>query len=196
VQRVAIVGSTGSGKTTLARALAARLGLPHTELDGLYWGPGWAAPPPDAFRDTVAAVVAAPCWIVEGNYSRARDLVWSRADTVVWLDYPLPVVFGRLLRRTLRRVARREVLWGRNRESFRRAFLSADSILLWLLTSHHRHRRTYGRLLGSAAHRHLAVVHLRSPRQADAWLRRVTSEPAGDLGPADRRGALPVAGCR
>jgi hypothetical protein len=50
---------------------------------------------------------------IEGNYSILRDLIWAAADTLVWLDYSLALVFGRLLRRTIRRTLAHEMLWGR-----------------------------------------------------------------------------------
>ena len=90
----------------------------------------------------------------------------------MWLDYPLPLIFGRLFRRTLRRVFTREELWGGNRESFRRSFLSRESIFVWLFKSHRRRRLDYERLLSGSNYRHLAVVRLRSPREAAAWLDR------------------------
>src|SRR4051794_37995613 len=103
MRRVVVVGTSGSGKTTLAATLARRLCVPHVELDALHWGPHWTAVDPADFRARVAAAVAGPAWVCDGNYSPVRDLVWARADTLVWLDYPMGLVFRRVLFRTLRR---------------------------------------------------------------------------------------------
>ncbi|MEW8979717.1 MAG: AAA family ATPase [Symbiobacterium sp.] len=167
-RRIVVVGASGSGKTTLARRLAERLGCPHVEVDALHWGPNWTPIPLDEFRSRVDQATAGDRWTCDGNYSKVRDLTWGRADTLVWLDYRLPLVLWRLLRRTLRRIARREALWNGNRESFRTQFLSRHSLFLWALQSHGRHRREYPRVLQRPEYAHLTVIRLRSPREAEA----------------------------
>jgi adenylate kinase family enzyme len=174
MQRIVVVGDSGSGKSTLAQALGQRLGLPHTELDGLYWGPDWAEPDIATFRERVTALITPPRWVMDGNYTRARDLLWGRADTLVWLDYPLGANLWRLLWRTLRRVQRGTPLWNGNRETWRGAFLSRNNLFLHTLRSHHRRRRAYLVALRDPLYAHLQVVRLRSPREAEAWLAGVT----------------------
>jgi adenylate kinase family enzyme len=173
-QRTVVVGTSGSGKTTMARRLAEGLGVPHVELDSLHWGPGWTPRPPEEFRQLTAEALAGEAWTTDGNYSQVRDIVWSRADTLVWLDYALPVVLWRVISRTVRRIARREELWSGNRENFRVSFLSRDSIILWALTSYRRRRRDYPVLLKQPEYSHLHVVRLGSARQALRWLEEVT----------------------
>ena len=173
--RIAVVGSTGCGKSTLARELAQRLGVPHIELDSLFWGPGWSETPDHEFRRRVEAAASGDRWVIDGNYSRVRDVVWSRAQTVVWLDYAFPVPAWRLLVRTIRRSARREELWSGNRESWRRSFLSRDSILLWLLRSYRRHRHDIEAAMRDPAYSSIRFVRLRSPRAAEQWLAGVPS---------------------
>ncbi len=169
-KRIAVVGTSGSGKTTLARALAQRLGVSHVEMDALHWEPNWTDAPLTVFRARVAHALRGESWVIDGNYSKVRDLVWMRADTIVWLDYPLPLVLWRLVRRTFWRAIRREELWGGNRERLATAFLSRDSILLWAITSQPRHRRDYPALFQKPEYAHLVVVRLHSPRQTAAWL--------------------------
>lgn len=170
MQRVVVVGTTGAGKTTFARRLAARLDCPHFDLDELFWGPAWTPVSREVFRARVSAALAGERWTVGGNYSAARDLVWARADTLVWLDYPLPLVLGRLLRRTLRRIVTREVLWAGNRETWRAQFFSRESLFLWALSSHPKQRREYPQALAQPEYAHLHWTRLRSPREAQAWL--------------------------
>src|SRR5205823_6990985 len=102
-RRIVVVGSTGSGKTTLASQLARRLALPHVELDALHWEPNWTMAPLDRFRQRVEEALNGEGWVVDGGYGKVRDIVWGRAETLVWLDYGLPVILWRLLKRTLRR---------------------------------------------------------------------------------------------
>ena len=144
MRRVAVFGTTGSGKSWLAERLAARHGLRLVELDSLYWGRDWQPAPLELFRHRVEREIRDGDWIVVGNYGQVRDLVWRAADTLIWLDLPFPLVMGRLLRRTIGRVLRREDLWGTgNRESFRTAFMSRDSILLWAIKTHRRNRQRF-----------------------------------------------------
>jgi len=168
--RIAVVGTTGSGKTTLAQRIALHLALPHVELDALHWGPDWSEAPIEAFREQTSAALAGERWVVDGNYSRVRDIVWARADTVVWLDYPLWLILARLLRRTCRRVFTRQMLWGNNRESFRTQFFSRDSLFVWVWRTYPRRRQEYPLLLAEPQHAHLTAVRLRSPRQTRRWL--------------------------
>lgn len=154
----------------MARKIAATLGIPHIELDALNWGPGWTEAPLDVFRARVAEALAGPAWAVDGNYSRARDLIWGRAETLVWLDYPLPLVMARVIWRTLRRSLTREELWAGNHESLRMALFSRDSIILWALRTYERRRREYPLLVAQPEYAYLELVRLRSPRAARLWL--------------------------
>ena len=145
--RVAVVGTSGSGKTTFARELAAILRASHVELDALHWLENWQERDVDSFRELVATEVAGERWVIDGNYSRVREQVWSRATTVVWLNYSFPRVFGRATWRTVRRVVTRERLFGGNRESFVQSFFTSDSILVWVVSTYGRRRREYAELL-------------------------------------------------
>ncbi len=173
LRRINVVGTSGTGKTTFARALARRLGLPYVELDALNWGTNWTQATPEMMRARVAAEAAAERWVIDGNYSISRDLLWACADTIVWLDFSRSVVTWRIVSRTLARLVRRTEMWAGNRESLRQ-LVGRDSIIWWSVSTYARRRRQYPGLL--AAHPHLEVVRLRSPRDADRWLR---SLPAG-----------------
>jgi hypothetical protein len=151
------------------------------ELDSLFWGPDWVPVPRDVFRERVAEALDGDAWTTDGNYSVARDIIWTRADTLVWLDYSLIVVMGRLLSRTTCRVVSREELWSGNRETFGGAFLSRDSIILYALRTYHRRRQEYPELLRLPQYEHLHVVHLQSPRAAHQWLETCrTSSASGE----------------
>lgn len=173
LQRIAIVGATGSGKTTLALRLAHLLNLPHVELDALHWGPNWTMPPQDEFRQRVADALNGPRWVTDGNYNKARDITWQRADCLVWLDYSLPLIWGRLLRRAVRRIREQEELWSGNRESWRGQFFSRESLFVYAFTSRRRHHRYYPDLLARPEYAHLRVYRLRSPGATERWLREV-----------------------
>ncbi|MDQ3929616.1 MAG: adenylate kinase [Chloroflexota bacterium] len=168
--RIAVIGASGSGKTTMARNIAARTGSEYIELDALYWGPGWTATPLELLREQVRAAVEGERWSIDGNYKIVRDIVWPRATTIVWLDFPFWLVAWRVLRRTIRRAVRRMELWNGNRESLRTAFFSRKSILLWMVQTHGKLRREYETVLSQPEYAHLAVIHIQTPRQAREWL--------------------------
>ena len=167
-RRVNVVGTSASGKSTFARRLAERLGVPLIELDALHWGPNWTEVPDELMRQRVRAATAGDAWVVDGNYAAVREVTWARVELVVWLDYSLPTILRRYLVRTLRRVGRREELWSGNRERLAEHLFSRDSLLLWILTTYRRRRREYPRLLASRPD--IAVTRLRSPAEAERWL--------------------------
>jgi adenylate kinase family enzyme len=169
-QRISVVGTSGSGKTTLARQVASYLQVPHIELDALHWEPNWAAVSDQVFRERVAAAVKGERWVIDGNYSKVRNLIWSRADTVIFLDYSFWVVLQRLLQRTLQRSLKQEELWNGNRETLQKAFFNQDSVLLWMLQTYRVNRKKYPALFQMPEFQHLSVIHLRSPQIAEQLL--------------------------
>jgi len=169
-QRISIVGTTGSGKTTLAQKIAQHFQIPHIELDALYWEPSWTAASEQVFRDRVLKALKGDRWVIDGNYSGVRDVVWSKADTVVFLDYSFWLVVRRLLHRTLQRSLKQEELWNGNRESIWKSFFTQESILLWMLQTYQRNRKRYPTLFQQPEYVHLSVVHLQSPQITNEWL--------------------------
>jgi adenylate kinase family enzyme len=171
VQRVWVAGLPGSGKTTLAGTLADRLGVPHVELDALHHGPGWDEAPADLLRERVeAALAGAPGgWVVDGNYrGKLGDLVVERADTMVWLDLPLPLILWRIVARTATRLRRGTELWNGNRETWRNAVFTRESLVVWAVQNHRRRRRELPPL--AASYPGLRLVRLRSPREVAQFL--------------------------
>lgn len=170
LDRIVVIGTTGAGKSTFGGQVAEILGLPHIELDALFWGPGWTPVPRQQFEAAVRQAVAGERWLIDGNYGRIRNLVWSRATHVIWLDYSLPRLMLQLIGRTLRRSLRREPLFSGNRESIRRTLFSRESILLWALTSFGRHRREFTAIMKSNKYPNLEFVVLRNPRHSRSFL--------------------------
>jgi adenylate kinase family enzyme len=172
VRRVSVVGTSGSGKSMLARKLAARLDVQYVELDAVHHQPGWVPLPPEDFRLAVSDKVADDGWVVDGNYSAVRPLVWARADSVVWLDLPKRTVMRQIIWRTLRRVASREELWNGNRERWRN-FFSLDpqeSVIAWAWHKHAEYQESYGRAAEDPANAHLTFIRLTSRRDAARFL--------------------------
>ena len=99
MRRVLVIGSGGAGKSTVARQIGERTGLPVVHLDALYWRPGWVPTPPPAWRQAVQALVAGDAWVMDGNYGGTLDVRLAACDTVVFLDLPRTLCVARVLRR-------------------------------------------------------------------------------------------------
>jgi adenylate kinase family enzyme len=174
--RVVVQGSSGSGKTTLAASLARVRGCRHLELDGLYQQANWTPLDLEEFRSRVRTFVEAPRWVVDGNYSHVRDILWPLATTIVIIDLPKRIVMARVIKRTFWRIIKRERLWNNNRESWRNA-LSTDptrNIILWAWNSHSKYHLDVPREARAAAGPDRVVV-LTSARAVQRFLYQAKS---------------------
>lgn len=172
MKRIVTVGTTGAGKTTVGKRVAAILHLPYIELDSLYWGPEWQ-PKEEAFQQAVTRAVSGSRWLIDGNYSRVRDIIWPRATHIIWLNYSFPRVMYQLTRRTLMRATTGEELYSGNREDLARALFSRESILLWAIRTFHRRRRQYREAVRSGNYAHLEFIELGGPADTEAFLHRL-----------------------
>jgi adenylate kinase family enzyme len=156
----------------LARVLHAS----NIELDAIFHQAGWVPIDDDTFRTRVEEAMGAPRWVVDGNYKAVRELVWERADTVVWLDLPYVVVMIRTIARTVRRTVTRQQLWNGNREPWSNlySFDPKKSIIAWAATRHGVYRRRYAGAEHDQRWAGLQFFRLRSQREADAFLAEVT----------------------
>ena len=143
--KVAIVSTaSGNGKTTVGRALAAKLRVPFHELDALHHGPNWTEATPEELRAKVNPIVASEEWVIDGAYrAKLGDLVLESADLVVWLDLPVWVWLPRLVRRTALRMVTREELWNGNREELRNALHPRNSVVVYAVRGYRKRRRRY-----------------------------------------------------
>jgi adenylate kinase family enzyme len=178
VERINVVGASGSGKSTVASRLSEMLDIPHVELDALQHQPGWAQLPVEELREQVTELTSGPRWIVDGNYSSILgDLVWSRADTLVWLDLPRAAVMRQLVPRTVTRAVTRRELWNGNREPIT-GLIRWDphhSILRWSWTRHPMVRERYTTMMEDPAYGHLRFVRLRTRAEVRGWLSEVAT---------------------
>lgn len=170
LSRVVVIGTSCSGKTTFARDLAGRLGIDHFELDAIHWLPGWRPREPAEFQALVARRADGTAWVTEGNYRAVRNLLFDRATTIVWLNYPFPLVLWRAVKRTVHRALTGQKVCGDNRESIRIAFFSRRSIIWWVITTYRRRRRDYRVLFDGDASSHAAKIELTGPEEARDFL--------------------------
>lgn len=169
MKRIAIIGTSCSGKTTLACTLSRILAIPHIELDSLFWKKNWQTEQKKKFREKVSQVVRQDIWIIDGNFSVVRDIVWEGADTIVWLNYPFHVIILQALVRSIKRIVTKEKLFGDNVESIKQTFFSKNSILYWIILSHWDYKRTYSHLLRNSKKK---VIILTSNREKNEFVRK------------------------
>ncbi len=172
--RIVVVGTTGSGKSTLARAVAECTGCVHIGMDELAWEDDWVRAPEEVICERFDEQASGGRWVFDGNFDPGdlrRERILARADLVLWLDLPMPVVLWRLTLRSIRRAWTREPMWGTNNtESFRMTFLSHDSVILWSMRTHGLRRRQYRALAASDEFDPALMVRLGSGREADRWV--------------------------
>ena len=184
MRRVSVVGTSGSGKSTFASALARLLGADFLELDSLQHQAGWTPLPTPELRARVASAAEGERWVIDGNYSRVQDIVWPRADTLVWLDLPRRTVMRRVTWRSFRRAAGRTELWNGNRESWRN-FLTLDkeeSVIAWAWQTYASNRARYEAAMADPLNAHLRFVRLRSAESVRRFLRDAGSGGCGGSG--------------
>jgi adenylate kinase family enzyme len=174
-KRIVVVGTTSSGKSTLAEQLAQKIGGNFIDLDALHWEPNWVEAPDEVFRERVDTATSSVAWVVAGNYHVVRELVWSRAQAIIWLDYPFPIVFWRLLTRTIRRSVTREKLFSGNVENFwtHMKLWSSDSLFHWLFKTYWRRKREYPKLFSDPQNAHLKVLRFQHPNETEEWLMKI-----------------------
>jgi len=146
--KIVIIGTSGSGKTTLAKKLSLVLNSNHIELDSYYHGPNWEQVTADVFEQKVSKVINdSDSWIIEGNYQVVRELIWPKANLIIWLDYPFYIVFIRLFKRTIKRFVTKEVLWNDNTEDFFKQLFTKKSVLFWAIKTHWKNRKEFQTVL-------------------------------------------------
>lgn len=170
MQRVVVIGATGSGKTTFAKKLAQCLSCDHYQIDELRFLANWETRTWEELRGILAGIIDRPAWVMDGNYSKVRDLTWGNADTVIWLNYSFPVAFSRLVKRTMRRIITREELFGGCVETFQSQFFSKDSLFLWFFQTYWKRRKEYPQVFQQPKFKHIDFITVRSPQGAKKFL--------------------------
>lgn len=172
-KRIIVVGTTGSGKTTLAASISNVLDIPHIELDSLYWEANWTGTPDHIFVEKIqnALSEAGESWVMDGNYRRSRPITWPHTDTIIWLDYPLRIILWRLTWRTFSRYFMRTELWNGNKENLWEHFFTDKSLYLWAFKTYHQRKKTYTELIQSNEYPNLKFLRFSHPRETEKWLK-------------------------
>ncbi len=183
--RFNVVGSSGSGKSTVGRLIADALGLKYVEIDSIFWRENWTEAPENEFLVDLRNALSGDSWIVDGNYSRTVPVKWKNVEVVVWLDLPYALILYQVISRTLKRSLTGEELWAGNRENLTKAFLQKDSVILWSMTHLGMIRRRYASAKDDPAYRHIRFVRLRSRKQVRNFINGLSKEPSALLGSSE-----------
>ncbi|XOV84017.1 MAG: adenylate kinase [bacterium] len=171
-RRINVIGTSGSGKSTFAKALADIQQLPYYEMDQLFWKADWEESDDEEFLPRVAQVAALEDWVLDGNYSRTFSIKFKRAQLLIWIDLPFFTTTYRVTRRAISRSLSQKELWPGtgNMESLQRAFFSRKSVIWWSMTHHRSTRIKYRQLMRSDDYAHIAFLHLTSRAQISRLL--------------------------
>jgi len=169
--RIAVIGTSGSGKTYVAEALAQRLGIPYVCNDAIIWRPDWVPAPREERAAELEAATRGPAWTFDGNFGSPEDeIALRRCDTIVWLDLPRWQVWWQVTVRTLRGLITKQPHWQNGNVERWRIFFSAENIVWWSMKTYTRRRREYAALFADPAYADRVRIRLRSRREVDAWL--------------------------
>jgi len=171
-ERINVVGTSGSGKSTFARELAELLNLPCYEMDQLFWKSDWQESSDDELFRKVHDVTSRPRWVLDGNYNRTNPVKWEQVQLVIWLVPSFLRTVLRVTKRTIYRSLTQEEIWPGtgNRESLRKSFFSKDSIIWWAITTYRNNRKKYSSIMSSPAYSHISFIRLSSQTGVASFL--------------------------
>jgi adenylate kinase family enzyme len=190
-RRIALIGTSGAGKTTLGCEIARRLNTVFVEIDAIQHQAHWTKATVEELCAGIEAQIGGrDSWVIDDICRRELgDFVSGRVDVILWLDLPLLLKLRRLCRRSWRRVLTREVLWNGNVETWRDVCVGKDSVLVHATLAHFCHRRTF-----PARPDVQKIVRLRAPSEVERWLsstfpfNSASRAPSDDMA-AEERGA-------
>ena len=175
LKKINVVGTSGSGKSTFAQNLSNTLSIEYIEMDALFWGENWVSPQDEEFWKKLKNSLNKKEWVLDGNYTSTIPLKWKHVDTVIWLDFSFSRTIFQAFRRAVIRISTNKELWvgTGNKESFRRTFLSKDSVLLWTLKTYKRNRTNYKKMMTLKKYSHIKFIRLSSPTACYKFLSNI-----------------------
>ena len=172
--KINVTGTSGSGKSTFSKKLSALLDVPYIELDLLFWKKNWQASSDEELNQKLSNALshAVNGWVLDGNYSRTQPIKWQNVDIVIFLDYSFIQTFYQSVKRTVSRILSQRELWPNtnNKDTWKKAFFSRDSIIFWMLKTYKKNRRQYIHNSTHKQYKHIQFVRLTSRKEAQLFL--------------------------
>ncbi len=168
--RINVLGTSGSGKTTVSKRIAQKLNVSHIQMDELFWKPNWRESIDEEFFPKLEKALSSDDWVLDGNYTRTIPIKWRQVQIVVYLDLPFHIVLYRVIKRSLIRAFKSEELWAGNRETIWKQFFTRDSIILWTLKMFYENRERFEVNSKSAQYSQIRFVRLCSDREVDDFV--------------------------
>ena len=178
MKKINVVGTSGSGKSTFSRRLAAKLSYPYLEMDAMFWKPNWEESSDEEFFAKLKGSLSQERWVLDGNYNRTVVIKWADVDYVIWIDYPFSRTVYQAVKRALFRSMTKTELWDKtgNIETFSKSFFSRDSVILWTLKTYNRNRVRYTEMFNDPKYSHIKFVRLESPKMAKKFIDELNLE--------------------
>lgn len=182
MQKINVIGTSGSGKSTFSKKLSTALDIPYIEMDSIFWGKDWYWPKDDIFFSNLRIALSQETWVLDGNYSRTTAIKWKDVDTIIWIDFGFVRTLYQAFSRALKRLITQEELWPGtgNRESLQK-LLSKDSIILWTLKNYKKTRIKYQKMMIEDRYQHIEFIQLTSPRACSVFLKRISQNMSTQL---------------
>ena len=164
------MGTSGSGKTSVARRIAKKLNIPYVELDELFWKPNWTESTDEELFPKLEEALSADRWVLDGNYTRTIPIKWKRCRMVVYLDLPFHIVLYRIIKRSLIRGFRNEELWAGNKETVLKHLFTRDSMILWTMKTFFTNRKRFAINSKNPEYSHIKFVRLGSNKEIESFV--------------------------
>lgn len=174
LKKIVVIGDSCSGKTTLARDLSKKLGIKHIELDSLFWEGNWKNVDTIEFKKRITSALQDTNFITDGNFSMARDVIWDKTDTIIWIDLPIWIILTRFFSRSISRSLKKELLWGKCQETLRKSIFSKDSLFMWIISTHYKRKRTYSKIMKDDAYSHINFIRLNSAKEVNKFIKQIS----------------------
>jgi len=161
------MGTSGSGKTSVARRIAKKLNIPYVELDELFWKPNWTESTDEELFPKLEEALSVDGWVLDGNYTRTIPIKWKRCQMAVYLDLPFHIVLYRIIKRSLIRGFKNEELWAGNKETVLKHLFTRDSMILWTMKTFFTNRKRFAINSKNPGYSHIKFVTLRSKKEIE-----------------------------